>query len=223
MLFSVLHRWCSSSAIILTDLTVDRSALNDLGFENVVQKSFNDSSLEDRMTNRTIMDYLRKVVPKVFQSTLSSLSTPTIQQFLDELLWREVHGQSHSDAFHNMVRDLSTQSRSDTGIALVKRLSMIAANPFQDWGIEVKPPTSLLVEPQPHVSSILGASVPVKRSAPQPKETSHASGPSAPKEPRLSGRYATMHDLRKENTDDPRDAEVFCQVMHFSHEILVLY
>ena len=223
LLYSVFQRWCSSSAVILTDLTVDRSALNELGFDNVVQKSFNDSSVDDRMTNRTVMDYMRKIVPKVFQSTLSSLSTPTIQQFLDELLWREMHGQSHSDAFHSMVRDLSNQSKAETGIPLVKRLSKISANPFQDWGITIKPPSSNLVEPQAHVSLILGVSGPVKRSAPQPKDTSHASGPSVPKEPRLSGRYATMNDLKKDNTDDPRDAEIFCQVKPPSYELLVLY
>lgn len=166
------------------------------------------------MTNKTVMEYLRKVVPKVFQSTLSLLSTATIQQFLDELLWRETHGQSQSDAFHNMVRDLSTQSRAETGQPLVKRLAMIAADPFKDWGLTPPKQTmSLMVEPQPHLSAILSGSTSLKRPAPVLKDLSHVVSPILPKEPRLTSYYATMHDLRKESMDDPRDAEIFCQVM----------
>ena len=34
------------------------------------------------------MDYLKKVVPKMFQNTLSNLTNSIIQQFLDELSFR---------------------------------------------------------------------------------------------------------------------------------------
>lgn len=82
------------------------------------------------------MDYLRKTVPKVFQNTLSVLSTATIQQFLDELVWRESHGLSAADAFHNIIRDLSAQARVDTGMSLIKRLPAVAADPFKDWSLK---------------------------------------------------------------------------------------
>jgi hypothetical protein len=109
-----VFRWVNQKAIIMTDFTVERAALEELGFRHVVQKNLNSVAADDRLNNRTIMEYLRKTVPKVFQNTLSLLSTATIQQFLDELVWREIHGQTSSDAFHNIIRDISSQARAET-------------------------------------------------------------------------------------------------------------
>lgn len=97
--------------MILTDFTVDRATLQDLGFYYIVQKTLSTVTSDDRLNNRTIMEYLRRTVPKVFQNTLSLLSTTCIQQFLDELVWRENQGLTSSDAFHNILRDLGTQAQ----------------------------------------------------------------------------------------------------------------
>ncbi len=132
----LLFSWVSPKAIILTDFTVDKTALEELGFHHIIQKTLNSVSVDDRQSNRNIMDYLRKTVPKVFQNTLSVLSTATIQQFLDELVWRESHGLSAADAFHNIIRDLSSQARADTGMSLIKRLPAVAADPFKDWSLK---------------------------------------------------------------------------------------
>ena len=37
-----------------------------------------------------VMEYLKKIVPKMFQNTLSNLTNSIIQQFLDELSFRSV-------------------------------------------------------------------------------------------------------------------------------------
>ncbi len=126
----------SPKAVICTDFTVDKTALEELGFHHIIQKTLDSVSVGDRQSNRNIMDYLRKTVAKVFQKNLSVLSTATIQQFLDELVWREPHGLPDADAFRNIIRDLSAQTRVDYGMPLIKRLSAVAADPFKDWSIK---------------------------------------------------------------------------------------
>jgi len=126
----------SPKAVILTDNTVDRTVLEELGFHHIIQKRLDSVSVDDGQSNLKIVDYLRQVVPKVFHSsTLSVLSMATIQQFLDELVWRESHGLSAADAFHNIIRDLSAQTRVDKGMSLIKRLPAVAADPFKDWSL----------------------------------------------------------------------------------------
>lgn len=158
------------------------------------------------------MDYLRKTVPKVFQNTLSVLSTATIQQFLDELVWRETNGESSADAFHNIIRDLSSQARAETGLPLVKRLPLVSVDPFKDWSIvQVKPTLA------PSNEATATGSGGIKRSSSSMvtvlKEVPQT-GPSNPKEMRTTSYYATMIDPSKEAiVCDPKDAETFCQVI----------
>ncbi|XP_046649448.1 uncharacterized protein LOC124340801 isoform X2 [Daphnia pulicaria] len=198
-----LPKWVNQKAIIMTDFTVERAALEELGFRHVVQKNLNTVSVDDRLNNRTIMEYLRKTVPKVFQNTLSLLSTATIQQFLDELVWREINGQSSSDAFHNIIRDISAQARAETGMPLVKRLPIVSVDPFKDWSITQNKPnqtspneaTSTVALKRPMVSTI--------------KESASTSGASNAKEMRTVSYYATMLDLSKGVAiPDPEDSEM---------------
>ncbi len=121
------RRWVSPQAIILTDFTVDRATLLEQGFKHVVQKSLGAVSVEDKLNNRNIMEYLRRTVPRVFQNTLSLLTTATVQQFLDELVWREARGHSAADAFHNLIEDLVVQTRAKTSVPLVMRLSQVVS------------------------------------------------------------------------------------------------
>lgn len=71
------------------------------------------------------MDYLRKIVPRMFQNTLSLLSRQIIQQFLDELVWREWYGTSPGQAFDNVVLHISEQIRIDSDETLVNRLNKV--------------------------------------------------------------------------------------------------
>uniref|UniRef100_A0A1B0C999 C2H2-type domain-containing protein n=2 Tax=Lutzomyia longipalpis TaxID=7200 RepID=A0A1B0C999_LUTLO len=125
-----LKEWVNRDSIILTDLTVDKSCLHTLGFKTVHQALPSDSS---RNSNATIMDYLRRIVPRMFQNTLSLLSRAIIQQFLDELVWREWYGSTPGQAFDNIVNHLAEQTRLDHKSSLTSRLNKVAADPFQNW------------------------------------------------------------------------------------------
>lgn len=78
-----LNEWINRDSQILTDLTVDKSVLQQMGFKNIIQVAPNDQT---KAGNYNIMDYLRRIVPRMFQNTLSLLSRQIIQQFLDELV-----------------------------------------------------------------------------------------------------------------------------------------
>lgn len=123
--------WVHPDSIIITDLTVDKGTLHNMGFKNVQQSTSNSPN----HSNQTIMEYLRRIVPRMFQNTLSLLSRQIIQQFLDELVWREWFGTSAVQAFDNIVIHLSEQTRCDTGQSLLMRLNRVAANPFKNWSI----------------------------------------------------------------------------------------
>ena len=208
----MVFRWISPHAIVLTDFTVDRGALEELGFYHVVQKTLTSVASDDRLNNRTIMEYLRKTVPKVFQNTLSVLSTTVIQQFLDELVWRETHGTSTSDVFHNMIRDVGVQVRAETGISLVKRLPLVSTDPWKDWSVTVtKAPVHVPLELSalPIMSTNPTKPTSVKRPAPFPDD----SGP--PKEPRTANFFATLTVSKRDFNVDPKEMEIVCQVMLF--------
>lgn len=118
-----LPEWVQKDSIILTDLTVDRSTLNNMGYRNVIHAAPTD--IKNRNSNATIMDYLRRIVPRMFQNTLSLLSRQIIQQFLDELVWRESYGSSAELAFQNIVKDLAIQTRLYTEETLSVRLNKV--------------------------------------------------------------------------------------------------
>lgn len=79
-----MSEWVNRESTILTDLTVDKSVLFQMGFKNIMQVSPQEHSKSPGNSN--IMDYLRRIVPRMFQNTLSLLSRQIIQQFLDELV-----------------------------------------------------------------------------------------------------------------------------------------
>ncbi|XP_018407608.1 PREDICTED: uncharacterized protein LOC108783520 [Cyphomyrmex costatus] len=128
-----LKDWVHTDSKIMTDFTVDKNTLNDMGYNQVFQSSFSEQSSRNLMSNYHIMEYLRKIVPRMFQNTLSLLSRQMIQQFLDELIWRELYGATAERAFDNIIRHVAEQTRIDSNESLLDRLTNIAANPFQDW------------------------------------------------------------------------------------------
>ncbi|XP_055923389.1 uncharacterized protein LOC129953886 isoform X2 [Eupeodes corollae] len=128
-----LSRWVNKESIIAIDLTVDKMTLYQMGFKNIVQAAANDSTAKH--TNSSVMDYLRRIVPRMFQNTLSLLSRQMIQQFLDELVWREQFGTYALQAFNNITSHLAEQTRMNTGDTLTQRLYQVATNPFKDWSV----------------------------------------------------------------------------------------
>lgn len=130
-----LSEWVSRDSQILTDMTVDKNVLNQMGFKNIVQVSPQEQA-KAPCGNSNIMDYLRRIVPRMFQNTLSLLSRQIIQQFLDELVWREHYGISPGQAFDNMVTHISQQTKmvgADAKEPFSIRLSKVAANPYRQW------------------------------------------------------------------------------------------
>ncbi|XP_017774857.1 PREDICTED: uncharacterized protein LOC108561434 isoform X1 [Nicrophorus vespilloides] len=123
-----LTAWVHPSSIIVTDLTVDKGTLHALGFLNVQQTN-------SAPGNQQIMEYLRKIVPRMFQNTLSLLSRQIIQQFLDELVWREWYGTTAAEAFDNLMIHLAEQTKVDTGHSLIQRLNKVSSYPFKNWSI----------------------------------------------------------------------------------------
>ncbi|XP_066251450.1 uncharacterized protein row isoform X3 [Euwallacea similis] len=126
-----LEGWVHSDSTIVTDLTVDKATLMQMGFANVIQTT----SVDVNNSNRTIMEYLRRIVPRMFQNTLSLLSRQIIQQFLDELVWREWFGTTSMEAFDNLISHLAEQTRHESSQNLVVRLNKVALNPFKNWAI----------------------------------------------------------------------------------------
>ncbi|XP_018346712.1 PREDICTED: uncharacterized protein LOC108751155 [Trachymyrmex septentrionalis] len=138
-----LKDWVHTDSKIMTDFTVDKSTLNEMGYNHVFQSSFSEQSPRNLMSNFHIMEYLRKIVPRMFQNTLSLLSRQMIQQFLDELIWREMYGATAERAFDNLIRHISEQTRIDSNESLLDRLTNIAANPFQNWSYSTSTDTSV--------------------------------------------------------------------------------
>lgn len=126
-----LAGWVHKDSVILTDLTVDKGTLNNMGYKIVQQVSPSDAN--NKNSNANIMDYLRRIVPRMFQNTLSLLSRQIIQQFLNELVWRESFGTSPGQTFDNIVAHIAEQTKIETKDNLVTRLNKAAADPFKHW------------------------------------------------------------------------------------------
>ncbi len=76
---------------------------------------------------------------------MSSLSPERIQEFLDELSFRECLGNFHLAAFDALVSRLATQTAfaANSGSkGLLKRFRLIGDNPFNDWRINQLQPES---------------------------------------------------------------------------------
>ena len=69
------------------------------------------------------------------QNSLSVLSTTVIQQFLDELTFREVFGKGPLACFDGIVQKISAQTSytSKKNTTMSTRLRTIADSPFGDW------------------------------------------------------------------------------------------
>lgn len=129
-----LAQWVHKDSTILTDNTVDKNTLLSMGYKTVHQVSIHDPKASSyHFSNAHVMEYLRRVVPRMFQNTLSLLSRQIIQQFLDELVWRERWGHLPSRAFDAIIAHIAEQTKLDSGDTLMSRLTKIALDPFKNW------------------------------------------------------------------------------------------
>lgn len=151
-IFKPLPTWVKRDSRIVADYSVDRDRLLAMGYSNVHQCSSGASIKKGENTNATIMEYLKRVVPRMFQNSLSVLPTIVIQQFLDELTFRECFAKGPLQCFENIIAKISTQTAFVTkrNATMSTRLRCIADNPFGDWRMtfhqQFPPPTS---GPQP--------------------------------------------------------------------------
>ena len=134
-IFEMLPTWVDTNAAIVTDFSVDKETLTSMGYTNVTQCSLSVMSARKNNSNSQIMDYLKKVVPKMFQNTLSNLSTPAIQQFLDELTFRELFGNHPLGCFNNIIQRISnlTSSLATNETTMISHLAEVSNDPFLDW------------------------------------------------------------------------------------------
>jgi hypothetical protein len=73
-----------------------------------------------------------------FQNTLCVLSRSLIQQFLDELSWRELWGPNPLKTFDSIMLHLVQMTKADFGELLIPRLNKISLNPFSEWSYSFK-------------------------------------------------------------------------------------
>ncbi|XP_052865356.1 uncharacterized protein LOC128271763 [Anopheles cruzii] len=183
-----LDVWVHKNSTILTDLTVDKGTLVGMGFTNVQQVP--PAEANEKTSNANVMNYLRSIVPRMFQSTLSLLSRQIIQQFLNELVWREMYGTTPCTAFDNIVRHIAEQSRIENKESLMTRLNKVAIDPFCQW-----PDLPVSTRPQSSASSSraqLTTTTPTTtpgRRGRKPKDRSATESPVAPS-PLTSSRKA---------------------------------
>ena len=138
-IFEMLPIWVNFGTRILTDFSVDKETLNLLGYNKVSQCSLNQG-MQATDGNGQIMEYLKKIVPKMFQNTLSNLSTAVIQQFLDELTFREQFANYPLACFDGIIQRISSQTSAlaDKDGSMLEQLSRVAADPFLDWRYSTK-------------------------------------------------------------------------------------
>ncbi|KAL0268998.1 UNVERIFIED_CONTAM: hypothetical protein PYX00_010750 [Menopon gallinae] len=136
-----LEEWVHKESTIFTDFTIDKGTLINMGFRTVYQVSANDRS--SKYSNQNVMEYLRRIVPRMFQNTLSLLSRQIIQQFLDELVWREMWGAIPSQAFDMIISHIAEQTKLDASESLLCRLNKVASNPFKNWNYSVWKPAPI--------------------------------------------------------------------------------
>ena len=139
-IFEMLPTWLDSNAAIVTDFSVDKETLTSIGYTNVTQCSLSVMSARKNTSNSQIMDYLKKVVPRMFQNTLSNLSIPAIQQFLDELTFRELFGNHPLGCFNNIIQRISnlTSSLAAKENTMTSHLAEVSSDPFLDWRFSEK-------------------------------------------------------------------------------------
>lgn len=136
-----------TNALILCDQSVDRNCLYNMSYTRV--NVCETSEIEDSpQFNAKIMAYLRRHVPKMFQSALSQLNLQQVQLVLDELCWRERYGHCAAQAYNNMIEHITyLTAREAENPGVLHLLDYVANNPLRNWRYKTqhtpKGPTTL--------------------------------------------------------------------------------
>jgi hypothetical protein len=123
-----LSEWVSYDSTISTDLPVSKNILETMGFKNIIHVPAGKN-----YSNATITNYLRYNIPRMFTNKMNYLSLEIIQQFLDELVWREQYGTSPGRAFDNIIAHITEQTKANAEEPFTARLAKVAANPYRTW------------------------------------------------------------------------------------------
>lgn len=128
-----LERVVHTNAILLCDQSVDRNCLYNMNYGkvSVCETSDNEDNLQ---SNAKIMSYLRRYVPKIFQSTLSQLTLQQVQIVLDELGWRERFGHCAAQAYTSMTEHITyLTARESENPGVLHLLDFVAQKPQHNW------------------------------------------------------------------------------------------
>lgn len=110
-----LKHWVHKDSVIVIDMGIEKSLILEMGFKNVLQSKSTTIAKSSAPSNNNVMNYLKVIIPKMFQNTLCVLSKSLIQQFLDELSWRETWGHTPALTFDNITNHLVQMTKWDTG------------------------------------------------------------------------------------------------------------
>ncbi|OXA52602.1 uncharacterized protein LOC110850960 [Folsomia candida] len=144
-----ISTWVNRDSVLLIDSSLDKTMIEKIGFRNVSQSEspggiFGGGPVKPIIPfNVNAMHYLKCIVSNMFANTLCVLSKSLIQQFLDELSWRELWGSQPLKAFDTALLHLAAMTKADTGELLIPRLNKISLNPFAEWSYsKLLPPPS---------------------------------------------------------------------------------
>ena len=79
----------------------------------------------------------------MFQNTLSNLTSPVIQQFLDELTFRELFGQYSLACFDSMIQKITAQTTATALKVFWLDHILLESNLHQTWGCQCKSASSV--------------------------------------------------------------------------------
>lgn len=128
-----LERVVHTNAIILCDQSVDRNCLYNMNYGKVSVCETSDNE-ENLQSNARIMSYLRRHVPKMFQSALSQLNLQQVQVVLDELCWRERYGHCAAQAYVNMIDHITyLTAREAENPGVLHLLDFVSQKPQHNW------------------------------------------------------------------------------------------
>lgn len=83
-----LEQWVDKDSIILTDFTVDKGTLHNMGFNSVYQVSISDAPTpQNKYSNQNVMEYLRRIVPRMFQVCYALLAVRSCGKAWNGWLW----------------------------------------------------------------------------------------------------------------------------------------
>ncbi|CAG0881672.1 unnamed protein product [Darwinula stevensoni] len=145
----------------------------------------------------TIHAYMKERIPGLFKLSYHSMKVQTMQQFLDELSWREKWGHGANHAFDNLINHIAAETKTCQNLVfrpytvwnqgtmvsqyhqqgLVTRLSRVIHNPAARWILQLIPKP----HDEPKVTFTSSASIPAQK-PPPPRPASKLSDSSSSSE-----------------------------------------